>query len=1144
MAGVVLAVTTLWVANAVPAKAVVTNPILGSIDAANPQSNAYSGCIAATLVGNGFSFSTLGLLGSQLATLWPSVPNPIAEACKSAIDGGQSQVCLVPGDPTICPGIGAAINHFWTNQAAALDGWDLIPDSGFFGGSAINHYPADVPVTAGPQASITFSIGQLTPQFCGGGCLQPITNLPFTIYGRTPSGAADGFHLRIDDNHGQSYDGEFCVGGCAGDPYGDPQPLCPPAAPCDLPPNTFPDGHFGTRSTTPAPPFPWQCIGAPDCSGWQLTLTMTFHGGYADNNNLFRGTSAGISRAWIQWSNGYVTKILDDAPWTDPRWSFGSAAGPVQVRDLRAQTPEAVLALASSNLACLLSLDLAVNPNATCPFGSGPPQPIVQPATKPPVLRPLIFVPGIAGSELTAVRDSPSGGRTFVDSHGSSKTESYTTGETIWLNGSKLEPLPQAFNDQEFLDLLRFDSSGNPLFGDFAPSGRFVTTTVHPPLAPAQTVAPYGNVIPALSRAGYGLGNNLFIFAYDWRYNADHARGDLDAMVGQVLTQTGATSVDIIAHSMGTMVTRDYLLYGANRSKVHSVVMLAPPNLGTVKGTVAVHQGVCLPDNLTGIQVVGNCYISDRTVRYIYRTIPGGLDQAPSQAYYAVYNGRDAAHPVAFRDDTVKPPAVDWAALAKYETAPGPSDTNCILVFCQDEAPVTTAAFNAANAFHNQEDDWYNRVNTPVAIMVGTGKCTIGQILKEPVVTFSRAGRMVSTRWDIRNIDGDGTVTRRSASLDDGRLAPNVTLYYRNFDHSGMGSESSVLADAVAILQGSPPAQGAIGAPNSKTCHQIIVESPMELQITDSQGRRLGSLDGQTDYREQPTNEFMRLDDTKNATIYGGGSFRADLQGTDDGEASIKMRVVGVDQTIKVLAFNHIPVTPKTKAFFTFDTNDSITSLLTVDPDGTGQHIQTIAPFEITSNPDDDVPPTIDVLAPRPGQVVVGNFAVNWTATKTTGNPVSQTFGIIDAGGASPQKVDRPGSFTVPAGAHTLDLYAEDALENSTAVHVDFTADSFAWMPPMSSAGITVNGNNATVPLRFSVTTQGGSLVNDASCIVSVVDPAGTALLSQPCSVDGSASFYHVNLDTHSLASGSYSVRVGFDSATLTGSFDAPLVKS
>jgi pimeloyl-ACP methyl ester carboxylesterase len=768
----------------------------------------------------------------------------------------------------------------------------------------------------------------------------------------------------------------------------------------------------------------------------------------------------------------------------------------------------------------------------------GPIQSCPTPPQTPTI--PLIFIPGIAGSELSAVRDSPRGGRTFVDSNGLSKTESYTTGEAIWLNGSKLEPLPQIFNDQEFLDLLRFDTSGRPQFGDFAPSGQFVAATVNVPKKGPQTVAPYGGVLPALNSAGYNLGTNLFIFAYDWRYNADHSRGDLDAMVNQVLAQTGANSVDIVTHSMGGMVVRDFLLNGTNRGKVHSVVMLAPPNFGTVKGTVAVHQGVCLPDDRTGWDVIGNCYVSDRTVRYIYRTLPGGLDQAPSRAYYRVYDGRDSAHPVAFRDDTVSPSATDWNALAAYELAPGPADVNCSVSPCQNEAPVTTAAFDSANAFHDQQDDWYNHVSTPVSIMVGTGLCTAGEIVKQPVVSI--LGLNVGTREDIRNVDGDGTVTRRSASLDDGHLAPNVTVYYRNFDHNGMGSNAVVLRDAVSILQGFTPPQGIIGAPSGKTCTQLIVESPMELQITDSQGRRLGSLDGRVDFGEQPANDFMRLDDTKNATIYAGGGYRADLQGTANGEASIKMRVVGVDKTLQVLAFNHVPVTAATKASFRFDTN-SVISDLTLDPDGTGRNLQTIRPVIITSNADDDVPPTINVLTPRAGQAVVGTVAVNWTATKATGSPVTLTFGVIDAGTVSAQRIDRPGLVTVAPGAHTLDIYAEDALENSAIAHFAFTANAKAWVAPMSAAGIAVHGKDATLPVKFSVTAPDGKFVNDASCVVTVVDASGTPVLSKPCVVDGSAPFYHVNVDTASLAPGTYTIRVSFNSSTLTGSFTTILTK-
>jgi hypothetical protein len=68
--------------------------------------------------------------------------------------------------------------------------------------------------------------------------------------------------------------------------------------------------------------------------------------------------------------------------------------------------------------------------------------------------------------------------------------------------------------------------------------------------------------------------------------------------------------------------------------------------------------------------------------------------------------------------------------------------------------------------------------------------------------------------------------------------------------------------------------------------------------------------------------------------------------------------------------------------------------------------------------------------------------------------------------------------------------------------------------------------------------------VNDASCVVAVVDAGGTVVMSQACAVDGNSSSYHVNLETGSLVVGSYSIRVSFNSPTLTGSFAAPLVKS
>ena len=186
--GRILVVVTFLAATAVgglapiSAHAVSPNSILGPLDPASPSANPYAGCIAATLVGNGFTFGSLQVIGTQLDALWPNIPNGVAQACKTAVDTHQPQVCMVPTAPTLCSGIGSAYNAAWVAQAAALDTWDVTPDSGYFGGSAINHYPADVSVANGPQARLTFNVGQLSLQNCGRGCPgQPITNLPFTI---------------------------------------------------------------------------------------------------------------------------------------------------------------------------------------------------------------------------------------------------------------------------------------------------------------------------------------------------------------------------------------------------------------------------------------------------------------------------------------------------------------------------------------------------------------------------------------------------------------------------------------------------------------------------------------------------------------------------------------------------------------------------------------------------------------------------------------------------------------------------------------------------------------------------------------------------------------------------------------------------
>ncbi len=55
----------------------------------------------------------------------------------------------------------------------------------------------------------------------------------------------------------------------------------------------------------------------------------------------------------------------------------------------------------------------------------------------------------------------------------------------------------------------------------------------------------------------------------------------LASFVGQVLTSTGATQVDLVGHSQGGMMPRYYLKFLGGAAKVHTLVGLAPSNHGT-----------------------------------------------------------------------------------------------------------------------------------------------------------------------------------------------------------------------------------------------------------------------------------------------------------------------------------------------------------------------------------------------------------------------------------------------------------------------------------------------------------------------------------------------------------------------------------
>jgi pimeloyl-ACP methyl ester carboxylesterase len=94
---------------------------------------------------------------------------------------------------------------------------------------------------------------------------------------------------------------------------------------------------------------------------------------------------------------------------------------------------------------------------------------------------------------------------------------------------------------------------------------------------------------------------HYYVFAYDWRQDNVRTAGKLDALIEQIRRDYGdaALKVDIVAHSMGGLVTRYFLRYGAEdvlpvlhrddfkvsdagAGKVRTAILLGTPNLGSV----------------------------------------------------------------------------------------------------------------------------------------------------------------------------------------------------------------------------------------------------------------------------------------------------------------------------------------------------------------------------------------------------------------------------------------------------------------------------------------------------------------------------------------------------------------------------------
>ncbi len=91
----------------------------------------------------------------------------------------------------------------------------------------------------------------------------------------------------------------------------------------------------------------------------------------------------------------------------------------------------------------------------------------------------------------------------------------------------------------------------------------------------------YDDLIDTLKANGYEEGKDLFTFAYEWRNSNVESANLLKDKISEVKEICKCSKVDLVAHSMGGLVAREYIQSGQYRHDVDQVIFLGTPHKGS-----------------------------------------------------------------------------------------------------------------------------------------------------------------------------------------------------------------------------------------------------------------------------------------------------------------------------------------------------------------------------------------------------------------------------------------------------------------------------------------------------------------------------------------------------------------------------------
>ncbi len=490
-----------------------------------------------------------------------------------------------------------------------------------------------------------------------------------------------------------------------------------------------------------------------------------------------------------------------------------------------------------------------------------------------PSRTPVIIVPGIMGSELVDVNS--------------------IVNNVIWPNPTKIA---LSISD-DFLDILRMNVIGLPLNDSIVIKDivREINQTNY-----------FAGLISKLKQDGYIEGIDLFVFPYDWRYEINNSTSDLAEKIDQIKTEVDVQKINIIAHSMGGLIVKEYLRnYGGD--SVNNFIDVGTPQVGAPSAFKTLMYGEDL-----GIRYLFGLFnLNQERIKIITQNMPSVYELLPSSLYGNYLYDLDD-----FDDNGVR------GSLSYTDTKEFMKNTGR-----------NSALIERAGAFH-QEIDNLNPADYGVKTynIVGCGTETLGKIF---VMNKETSG---GTEYIISYVNGDGTVPLKSAEA----IPAYKTYYLKNATHALMPSTSGVKELIVNILTAtstedfdiSPYSNLATTAtgcniPNGKI---VSFHSPIDLHIYDSGNNHAGPNANGDIENNIPGVSYEIIDDNKFAFLPDGVEYIIKGSATDAGTFNARIRTVQNENVVETRYFNEVPLLTTTQ--ITFIVGQEISNFISIDNNG------------------------------------------------------------------------------------------------------------------------------------------------------------------------------------------------------------------